>query len=186
MVETLAGQCGQSGFEDGVGQEALFSSSIWDAACAPRDCSVIVSDPSNHALRRVQLPAGSCAASDAGGGVGALRYYLYGRAQPGRVQRDLHAGPMLAIACRRSAVVAGTRHIACLLLIMSTAGCRRAPGHAGVGSHGRSPGRGVARRRRCHLLLPARGGRGGGPLAPRDASLVRSNHPVASCCSHPT
>ncbi len=71
MVETLAGQCGQPGFEDGGSQEALFSSSIWGAVCAPRDCSVIVSDPSNHALRRVQLPAGSCAAADAGGGGGA-------------------------------------------------------------------------------------------------------------------
>ena len=71
MVETLAGQCGQPGFKDGGGREALFSASVWDAACAPRDCSVIMSDPSNHALRRVQLPAGSCAAGGTAGGHGA-------------------------------------------------------------------------------------------------------------------
>ena len=75
IVETLAGRCREPGFEDGSAEEALFSTSIWDVYCAPADCTVIVSDPSNRALRRVQLPAGSCSACGAGcaGGTGALR-----------------------------------------------------------------------------------------------------------------
>ena len=74
MVETLAGKCGKPGFLDGNAEEALFSTSAWDAYCALRDCSVIVSEPSNRALRLVQLPARHCAASGGGGagGLGAL------------------------------------------------------------------------------------------------------------------
>ena len=102
-METLAGQCGQPGFQDGGGHEALFSASIWDAVCAPRDCAVIVSDPSNHALRRVQLPAGSCAAGGAGGGssAGALRVY-YGDDGVATDDKIVAVGAAHMRLCRRA------------------------------------------------------------------------------------
>ena len=59
-VETLAGRCGEPGFEDGSGKEARFSSAIWDVYCAPHDCSVLVADPANGALRRITRDPRTC------------------------------------------------------------------------------------------------------------------------------
>lgn len=59
-VETLAGRCGEPGFEDGSAAEARFSSAVWDVYCAPHDCSVLVADPANGALRRITRDPLSC------------------------------------------------------------------------------------------------------------------------------
>ncbi len=59
-VETLAGRCGDPGLADGPADEARFSSAVWDVHCAPHDCSVLVADPGNGALRRVTRDPGSC------------------------------------------------------------------------------------------------------------------------------
>ena len=60
IVETLAGQCGNPGFQDGVADEARFSDSTWDILCIPQDCSVLVSDPSNGRLRQINRTPNSC------------------------------------------------------------------------------------------------------------------------------
>ncbi len=59
-VETLAGRCGEPGLADGPADDARFSSAVWDVHCAPHDCSVLVADPGNGALRRVTRDPQTC------------------------------------------------------------------------------------------------------------------------------
>ena len=59
-VETLAGRCGRLGLKDGSAEEARFSAEVWDVHCAPHDCSVLVADPGNGALRRITLDPETC------------------------------------------------------------------------------------------------------------------------------
>jgi hypothetical protein len=88
MVETLAGRCGDPGFTDGEADEARFSSAIWDVYCAPHDCSVLVADPSNGALRRVTRDPESCPKP---AGEGRYRGTCILKAcKPGRLHRCTH------------------------------------------------------------------------------------------------
>ena len=59
-VETLAGRCGEKGLADGPAADARFSAAVWDVHCAPHDCSVLVADPGNGALRRVTRDPETC------------------------------------------------------------------------------------------------------------------------------
>ena len=59
-VDTLAGLCGEPGFADGSAEQARFSAAVWDVYCAPHDCSVLVADPANGALRRITRDPESC------------------------------------------------------------------------------------------------------------------------------